>query len=716
MRRCGVWFVRALLLTLALVGMPLLGVPSGLSASTPARAARPTPEPQRAQITFDAMTPSLPSRGGRITLSGRVKNTTDQPISNLQVLLWRDQSPITAHDGLTAAIESDATTPFGARVVTEGAYQTVTPEDHPSLAPGAEVPFEVSAEVADLELPSTGGVYLIGAHALGQLGAGGVETLGRNRLFMPLPAAGETPGANPPTAPVVDLVVLSAPPTRSGTGTFLTDSLTDELADGGRLRSLLRAAARPDTSWIIDPALYEAVQQMAAGYVLADGSPPQGQRVAQKWLEDFEKLDRAHGFRATYQLPDATALAHGDHTDLWDHTVAADARVADLDDLPRLDLSGGGRVDARGVALLQQNHPIAILASTAESEHTLLRPVTGEQPIIRFDPDAFTGGPGPFPADTELHRRQRLLADGWINAAAGKTEPTVRVITTGVDARAVVAADAPWDQHRTMRDVLGGQRYEWGGTFAYTATDADRETLNTAPTALADLQADYVAVASLIPGDAAIAERADRSLAGAASSWWRGRPDALGTYTEQLRDDVAPLLSGQGVSLAVSESVTMLARDGGSFPASVQNHLDVPVVVSLRFTSEQPQRLDVPALTNIQVPPQGTTTVTVRPQAAANGPVQVRAQLTTGNGTPLGAQTPILVNATNLGAVGWIIVVASGIVLVLTTALRIRQVRRERARAGEVPALPGSPSPVPPASAETAHDDLEVPDGERHGG
>lgn len=689
--------------------------PPGAVGMSPAHAAKPTPELQRAQITFDAMTPTLPAREGRITLSGTVKNTTDEPISNLQVLLWRDQSPITAADGMQAAIESEATTPFGSRMVTEGAYQDITSDAEPSLPPGEERRFTVSADVADLELPSTGGVYLVGAHALGQLGAGGVETLGRNRLFMPLPSGDE---AGTPQQ-VVDLVVLSSEPHRDGSGAFLDDSLTKELSSGGRLRLLLDAAARPKTSWVIDPALFDAVRRMAEGYALADGGRPEGQQVAQAWLKDFEALDRANGFRSTYLLPDASAIAHGEKSELWDRVRGADARVKGLKDLPVLDVSGGGRLDHAGVKLLAQQDPIAILASTAASEHTLLTPIgDSDAPIVAFDPDAFTGGPGPDPTGTELHRRQRLLADTWIAAANDKTEPTVRLVATGVDARALTGADAPWQRPMTMREMLAGQRFEWSQRFDYTEVDSEREAIAASSTAIGAAEQDISAVQSLLSNDPTVPEQTDRALAGLASSCWRGRSSGLSAHAQRLRHSVASLLDGQGVSLAVAESVTMIARDGGSFPATVRNDLDVPVVVAIHFQSDQPQRLDVPSLTGIEVPPNSTTTVTVRPEANANGPVQVRARLETQDGTPLGRATPILVNATNLGAVGWIIVGASGFVLVLTTALRIRQVRREQARALEAttPALPSGTDPDDTTQeAAMREDPVEVADGERRG-
>ena len=49
----------------------------------------------------------------------------------------------------------------------------------------------------------------------------------------------------------------------------------------------------------------------------------------------------------------------------------------------------------------------------------------------------------------------------------------------------------------------------------------------------------------------------------------------------------------------------------------------------------------------------------------------------------LTADTPVIVETTNVGAVGWVLVVGSGLVLVVSTALRIWQVR-SRQRGGGI--------------------------------
>ena len=78
--------VRALLATLlvTVVGLPLLLVAQLLTAPT-AHAAEPE---SWARISIDQVTPALPSRDQpdqKVTISGRITNTSDIELSNLQV-------------------------------------------------------------------------------------------------------------------------------------------------------------------------------------------------------------------------------------------------------------------------------------------------------------------------------------------------------------------------------------------------------------------------------------------------------------------------------------------------------------------------------------------------------------------------------------------------------------------------------------------------------
>jgi hypothetical protein len=91
----------------------------------------------------------------------------------------------------------------------------------------------------------------------------------------------------------------------------------------------------------------------------------------------------------------------------------------------------------------------------------------------------------------------------------------------------------------------------------------------------------------------------------------------------------------------------------------------------------------VPNIGPVTVGPGESATVDITPEATANGVTLVHARLTTLDGAPLGAPVAIEITATDFGRVGWIIIVASGAVVVGGSALRIRAVQRERALKGE---------------------------------
>ncbi len=94
--------VRALLATLLAVvsSVPLL------LAGTAAHAKEPE---SWARISIDAISPALPARGEAdqtVTLSGRITNTSDLELSNLQVAFWRSLDTIDTAEGMDRALAS----------------------------------------------------------------------------------------------------------------------------------------------------------------------------------------------------------------------------------------------------------------------------------------------------------------------------------------------------------------------------------------------------------------------------------------------------------------------------------------------------------------------------------------------------------------------------------------------------------------------------------
>ncbi len=77
----------------------------------------------------------------------------------------------------------------------------------------------------------------------------------------------------------------------------------------------------------------------------------------------------------------------------------------------------------------------------------------------------------------------------------------------------------------------------------------------------------------------------------------------------------------------------------------------------------------------VTVAPGSSDTVTLAAMAAGSGVVTAEVHLETVDGRRLTPDTVITVETTNVGAVAWTLVIVSGIVLVVTTVVRIKKVR-----------------------------------------
>ena len=202
--------VRALLATLlvAVTGLPVL-----LAAPT-AHAAEPE---SWARVSIDAITPALPSRdepNQKVTISGRITNTSDVELSNLQVAYWRSLDPIQTAEGMTTALASAANDPLGARAEGGSLYVNVPSESDRTLDPDESTTFTISATLTQLELPDIDGVYLVGVHLRGRVdGSGPDVTVGRGRTFLPVVSK-----APKETVRQTSIVVLTSRPSLLRTG------------------------------------------------------------------------------------------------------------------------------------------------------------------------------------------------------------------------------------------------------------------------------------------------------------------------------------------------------------------------------------------------------------------------------------------------------------------------------------------------------------------
>jgi len=171
-----------------------------------------------------------------------------------------------------------------------------------------------------------------------------------------------------------------------------------------------------------------------------------------------------------------------------------------------------------------------------------------------------------------------------------------------------------------------------------------------------------------------------------------------------------------GVEIRSNAKVSTVAQEGVVFPITIRNNLGaIPdgsanvVKVRLVFTSDNRQRLTIKPIDVPPLPGQESYTANAEVTARANGIVPVTAQLETESGVKVGRPFTIEVQVTQNGTTGWVIALAAGLVLIGTTALRIRTVSRERAladqRAAEPADVPAGVLSSAPPTDDPGHSD-----------
>jgi hypothetical protein len=660
-------------------------------------------------ISIDSMSPALPSRDGTIRLTGTISNTSTEPLNRLQAVLWRSLDPISDAEGMDRALASAANEPLGSRVRPGRIFQNLPSDTNRTLAAGQSTSFDLTADVDNFELPAEDAVYLIGVQVRGRVGTSGDdEILGRGRIFMPLIDVGAEPDESDPqlqTRPeapqreVASVVLLASRPSLVRSGVLSDDHLAAEIGPKGRLRILLEAARRPSASFAVDPATIEELETMRRGYSVANGNgettPGTGQAAAERWLTDFARLRSVgDGFRVLFGSPDLTALVHDSQRAVIDASAAAGNAAETTRSLPLVVLPTAGRADTATVSVADSLRPRAILLSesSARGPRALLSG-PGAAPIVSYSAAALSGGPGPAPSRTPVKIRQRALADSWLAADAADADDAapraeVRLITTVEQADTLSQASptetAPWIKPVTLTRVLAGKPAEWDEQFVYGSKATDAELSPGQLGEVRRLAGQFGTYADLLVDPERPTAQAQVTLPRAASGQWRNAGRTFFSFTRGVEQGLAQVLRDQ-VSISVPARVLTTGRDA-RFPITVYNNLPaVPedpqfnsIRVVVRFQSANSQRLTV-APVELRPLLAGTNrTENVEVRAATNGAVQVTAELRTRSGRPVGRQVPVLVNATQAGTTGWIIALVAGVVLIGTTALRIRQVAKER--------------------------------------
>ena len=232
----------------------------GLVGPLPRAAAAPGPARAPLRVTVTSLAPAvLPPVGGRLTLTGTVTNTSAGTWSALNVYLFTSTEPMTTRGELRRAAASEPTAEVGDRLTDPRLFVRIR-----DLAPHQRTTYRLSVPRRDLQISGAAGVYWVGVHVLGA-GPDGSRDLvadGRARTFMPLHTGNEAP------VPLALVMPIRQPVHRGAAGRLLASRRWERrLSTHGRLDRLLglgETASEPMT-WLVDPAVLDAVRSVASG-------------------------------------------------------------------------------------------------------------------------------------------------------------------------------------------------------------------------------------------------------------------------------------------------------------------------------------------------------------------------------------------------------------------------------------------------------------------
>ncbi|MBC7279583.1 DUF6049 family protein [Nocardioides sp.] len=689
---------------------PLLLMLSTTTLAAPARAVDDVEETDPLAVSIDQLdTVSLDGRTkGRITVRGKVSNTTEDEWAGVNVYPFVGDTPITTSKELAEAAKLPADALVGERIVAEGAYAKI-----PDLAPGETYSWSLTVPRKLLRVTEPG-VYWFGVHALGATTPKTAD--GRARTFLPLVK-------EPNKKAKAEKVSLVMPLRRSvvydadGSVSYLP-GWTRDLRAGGRLYRMLETGAEvPSLTWAIDPALIDAVRNLAEGNPGRNLAPTDGpeespeesggqsasasasalvpspsastdadaeepideeakaaQKAATTWLGRLEDALAGHNLLALpYADPDLSALATSDPD------LLASARERTSQALAELGIKATpaaapptGYLDRAAVNLLEPGAVNLVSDRMFRGTKPVVADLDGHEMIVTSS-GAAAGGPGPNDPLDAISVRQRLAAEAALLRGSGK--PLVAVLPDGwhppQDAASFVAPwnEAAWISSSTLTEAVAGHK----------ATSVTAEKLRYPRREMrAEISAERIRTANELVGagemlqrvlthnDEVAADILNEALTTTSYSARRG-------YTDAGADALSYVGAQLGsITVSVPPKVILSSMKGGEFQVSLSNELDEPVTVrldamtddSLRVSTSEPVQLDANSKASFNL------AASMRDTGTHTALIVV----TDTKGNPLGAHASVPIRPSQVSGVIWWFV-GTGCAL-LFAAIAVRLSRR----------------------------------------
>ncbi|WP_327067985.1 DUF6049 family protein [Kitasatospora sp. NBC_01302] len=742
--------------TLALLGatgvVPALAAPAqpGLAAVSP---------DFPVTVTISSVQPPAPTAGDSLQISGTVTNSGSTPLKAAQVglSLGRGSTPLANRYAIgTMLARTDPASADGKPLAAP-----VSPVG--DLAPGASTAFHLPpVAISDLKLdPSEGSaVYELAVQV--QAGTNddpASHEVGIARSVLPY-------FSDPKDVPQKTQVATVWPLTHQAelvTQTLDTDqspvlrddSLATDLAPNGRLGQLLSLGEQiPSLTWVIDPALLDAVTAMTKPYRVQlpghSGEPAHsdntvagtGTAVATHWLDELRHAVTQKGDEVValpYGDPDLASIAHNGSGLSGLSTVLGKAQVAGqvtvegrlmVDPVGDIAWPYQGALDPQTAQVAQQLGGSKIIVSSASVSDPQLsytpnaaRPLPNGQTALVADStiaDLFANDLATPEARSAAE--QRFLAE---TLAMTRQQPSTQRTLLVMPPRNLTAQSA-----QTLQDALlkSGQWTNPVTLDTVAGTPADPATADTTvqpadayPAALragelpssnlgqvADVQGQMDLLLQILTNPGRVSSPFSAAMMSSVSTSWRTDAKAGDDYRTNVSKNMGQLVNA--VSIPKKSNKITLAGNEGVLQVSVKNDLTQPVInLELRLTSNQPYRVSVSKPQNISLSSAQSVSAKFLAQAQGNGVVQMTAQLYTvgPNPQPYGEPVKFSVEVSQVpNGVWW--VVGAGVLLVLLAGLRFFLQRRKRK--GEPDDDPDAPL-VDPDAPDGAGEALDAEDG-----
>ncbi|MCP3818114.1 DUF6049 family protein [Streptomyces sp. A3M-1-3] len=705
------WLRRAAVL---LAGTPLLAGLVYVPAASPAHAAD-SAGPQSVDVSLDTLTPAAPVEGDSLTISGTVVNRGKETITDARVGL-RVGPPMTGRTAVDAAAERTGPAPGNLSEIDD--EYTLEIAKLPSKI-GHDFTIKVPVDKLGLDAD---GIYQVGVSLAGQTPSRPYpQVLGMERTFLPW----QPESAEKRTQLTFVWPLISSTHLTSETGSdeqqtpvFQDDSLSAELAPGGRLEQLVSLGKELPVTWLIDPDLLATVDAMTRSYQVRghDGTTVAGksQDVAKQWLSSLEDaVEDQKVVALPFADPDLASLAHrgrnvsGSLSHLRPATeVAKQAVETILHVTPSTDFAWPveGAVDPSVVNTATSagaHHVIARSDSMRETGNlsytpTAARPIGGGTTAVVADARLSTAFQRDMSrAGSSTLAVQEFLAQSLALNLQGTDEERSIVVApqrmpTASQAQSMAGAlhglqSGRWTQPLDL-EAAGKAKPDPDattsvpGSGSYPDSLRKKELPRKAFEEIRTTQNTLDHFKVILTAEDRVDIPFGNAIRRGMSSSWRGKPQEAAQY----RGDVQSYLIGltKKVQLIPKSDATLSGRSA-TIPVTVQNSLVQGVDnLVLRLTSDKPNRLKfgdgAEAEQPVAVQGGHSQSVKFTANATASGPVEVTAQLYTEDGVRYGEARRFTVEATEITPTV-MLVIAGGVLLLVLAGIRMYAHRRRAA-------------------------------------